>query len=76
MSSAILPGERMSVSIRFPPMKYMAHWALKVTSPKKPLSARTVRTPLVGQALLLIALIWLVIQVKSSDIQPFIYFQF
>lgn len=35
-----------------------------------------VRTPLVGQALLLIALIWLVIQVKSSDIQPFIYFQF
>lgn len=30
----------------------------------------------VGQALLLIALIYLVIQVKSSDIQPFIYFQF
>lgn len=34
------------------------------------------RMPLVGQALILIALIFLVIQVKSSDIQPFIYFQF
>ena len=33
-------------------------------------------TPLVGKALLLLALIYLVIQVKSSDIQPFIYFQF
>ena len=35
-----------------------------------------VRMPLVGKALVLIALIFLVIQVKSSDIQPFIYFQF
>ena len=34
------------------------------------------RLPLVGQAVVLIALIYLVIQVKSSDIQPFIYFQF
>lgn len=34
------------------------------------------RLPLVGQAFLLVALIYLVIQVKSSDIQPFIYFQF
>ena len=35
-----------------------------------------VRLPLVAQALVMIALIYLVIQVKSSDIQPFIYFQF
>lgn len=35
-----------------------------------------VRLPLIGQALLLVALIYCVVQVKSSDIQPFIYFQF
>lgn len=34
------------------------------------------RLTLIGQALLIILLIYLVIQVKSSDIQPFIYFQF
>ena len=34
------------------------------------------RLPLWAQALVLVALIYLVIQVKSSDIQPFIYFQF
>ena len=34
------------------------------------------RLPLVAQAMVLIALVYLVIQVKSSDIQPFIYFQF
>ena len=30
----------------------------------------------VGQVLVVTAVIYLVIQVKSSDIQPFIYFQF
>ena len=35
-----------------------------------------VRLPLLLQACLLIAVIYIVIQVKSSDIQPFIYFQF
>ena len=35
-----------------------------------------VRLPLLGKALLLVALIYLVIQIKGSDIQPFIYFQF
>lgn len=35
-----------------------------------------IRLPLLLQALLVIAVIFLVIQVKSSDIQPFIYFQF
>ena len=32
--------------------------------------------PLVGKALLLIILIYIVIQMKSAEIQPFIYFQF
>ena len=35
-----------------------------------------VKLPLLGKALLLVVLIYLVIQIKSSDIQPFIYFQF
>jgi hypothetical protein len=35
-----------------------------------------IRTPFVLQSVLLALLIYLVIQVKSSDIQPFIYFQF
>ena len=35
-----------------------------------------VRLPLAGQALLLLIVIYAVIQVKTSDIQPFIYFQF
>ena len=34
------------------------------------------RMPLVLQSVLLIVLIFIIIQVKSSDIQPFIYFQF
>ncbi len=35
-----------------------------------------IKSPLIAKALYLTAVIWLVIQVKSSDIQPFIYFQF
>ncbi|WP_299232964.1 MBOAT family protein [uncultured Bacteroides sp.] len=34
------------------------------------------RIPLIMQALLIIIVIFIVIQIKSSDIQPFIYFQF
>ncbi|GJQ61973.1 MAG: alginate O-acetyltransferase [Melioribacteraceae bacterium] len=34
------------------------------------------RSPMIVKALILVAVIWLVAQVKSSDIQPFIYFQF
>jgi D-alanyl-lipoteichoic acid acyltransferase DltB (MBOAT superfamily) len=34
------------------------------------------RTPLLGKAIVLAAMIWLVIQVRSAEIQPFIYFQF
>ena len=36
----------------------------------------TIRLPLVGKALLLLAVIFISIQTKSADIQPFIYFQF
>ena len=35
-----------------------------------------IRLPFVGKAVLMVALIYLVIQMKSSEIQPFIYFQF
>ena len=35
-----------------------------------------IRMPLLIKALLLVGIIFLVMQVKSSDIQPFIYFQF
>ncbi len=35
-----------------------------------------VKLPFLGKVLLLLGLIYLVIQIKSSDIQPFIYFQF
>ena len=34
------------------------------------------RSPLLVKALLIVLLVWVVIQVKSSDVQPFIYFQF
>jgi D-alanyl-lipoteichoic acid acyltransferase DltB (MBOAT superfamily) len=34
------------------------------------------RSPLIVKALMLAAVIWCVLQIKSSDIQPFIYFQF
>lgn len=33
-------------------------------------------TPMIGKALALTAIIWLVIQIRSAEIQPFIYFQF
>ncbi|MBR1667216.1 MAG: MBOAT family protein [Bacteroidaceae bacterium] len=34
------------------------------------------KSPLLVKALLIVLLIWVVIQIKSSDVQPFIYFQF
>ena len=37
---------------------------------------KTTALPLVGKAVLLVILIYVVIQMKSADIQPFIYFQF
>ncbi|MCD8310494.1 MAG: MBOAT family protein [Prevotellaceae bacterium] len=35
-----------------------------------------VRLPLLGKALLIVAVIYLIIQMKGTEIQPFIYFQF
>lgn len=35
-----------------------------------------VRLPLFGQAMLIVGVIYLVVQVKTGDVQPFIYFQF
>ena len=40
------------------------------------LSNGVIRLPLCGKVVLAVALIYLVIQVKSLDVQPFIYFQF
>ncbi len=37
---------------------------------------RVIASPLVVQVLLMAVMIWCVMQTKSSDIQPFIYFQF
>lgn len=39
-------------------------------------SAKVISLPLWGNVLLMLLLIYLVIQVKSSEVQPFIYFQF
>jgi hypothetical protein len=33
-------------------------------------------TPLIGKAALILVIAYIVIQVKSAEIQPFIYFQF
>lgn len=35
-----------------------------------------VKCPLIIQAIIIVAVVYIVIQVKSSDVQPFIYFQF
>lgn len=53
---------------------YLLHWA---PDRWQDVCCRgVVRLPLLGKAFLLVALVYLVIQIKSSDIQPFIYFQF
>jgi len=51
--------------LHFVPKKLELKWEAFVT-----------KLPLVGKAILLCAVIWLVVQFKSADIQPFIYFQF
>lgn len=53
---------------------FVLHWC--PDSWQNSCSNMVVRMPLLVQALLVIAIIYIVIQVKSSDIQPFIYFQF
>jgi hypothetical protein len=39
-------------------------------------TAGITRMPLVTQALLLVIVIYVVIQMKTADVQPFIYFDF
>ena len=53
---------------------YVLHFTPEFLSDK----AKTLvtRSPLVVKALLIVLLVWVVIQIKSSDVQPFIYFQF
>lgn len=53
---------------------FLLHFAPE--SWEKICSKGVTRLPVLGKVLLLTALVYLVIQVKSSDIQPFIYFQF
>ncbi|MCF0186520.1 MAG: MBOAT family protein, partial [Bacteroidaceae bacterium] len=53
---------------------YLMHWLPEAWTTHS--RHAVMRMPLVVQAVLLIAVIYLIIQVKSSDIQPFIYFQF
>lgn len=43
---------------------------------ERALSRGVVRLPLIGKAMVVAALIYIVIQMKSTEIQPFIYFQF
>lgn len=53
---------------------YMLHWLpdkYEIAAKRK-----TVDMPLILKSLGMTVLIWLVMQIKSSDIQPFIYFQF
>ena len=53
---------------------YLLHWC-----PDKwqdDCAKSVIHLPLVGQTLVVILLLYFIIQVKSSDIQPFIYFQF
>ena len=53
---------------------YLLHF---VPDSWEPACTKTViRLPLLGKAVLMLAVIYLVIQMKSSEIQPFIYFQF
>jgi alginate O-acetyltransferase complex protein AlgI len=53
---------------------FILHFAPKSMEAK--MEGYITRTPLLAKAFLVVFVIWLVIQVKSSDIQPFIYFQF
>ena len=53
---------------------YLLHWAPdRWTDVCKEF---VIKMPLIGKALILITLIYLIIQIKSVGIQPFIYFQF
>ena len=65
---------RLLESVCFVGIGYLLHFA--PDSWQNACCRGVVKLPLLGKALLLVVLIYLVIQIKSSDIQPFIYFQF
>jgi len=53
---------------------YIAHWTPRALDRGFENVLR--RTPLVLQSLMLAVVMWILFQVRSADIQPFIYFQF
>lgn len=53
---------------------YVLHFIPKSFEIKS--AAVLTKTPLLGKALILAVMIWVVAQAKSADLQPFIYFQF
>lgn len=53
---------------------YLLHWL--PARWEQVCERKVIALPLLGKVCLLTALVYLVIQMKSSDIQPFIYFQF
>ena len=53
---------------------YLLHWC--PDSWQRATCQMVTRMPLLGKAIVFIALAYLVIQIKSSEVQPFIYFQF
>jgi len=59
-------------------MLILLGFALHFTPEKWDLTTEKLVTkaPLLFQALILVVIIWIVIQVKSAEVQPFIYFQF
>ncbi len=53
---------------------YALHYLPRVV--RSAACVRVMRNPLVVNAVLMVVAIWVVMQVKSAEIQPFIYFQF
>ncbi|NWJ50277.1 MAG: MBOAT family protein [Bacteroidetes bacterium] len=53
---------------------YTMHFTPQIITQKLQLSVA--KAPAFAQALLLVMVIWLIIQTKSANVQPFIYFQF
>jgi D-alanyl-lipoteichoic acid acyltransferase DltB (MBOAT superfamily) len=53
---------------------YTMHFIPQIVTQK--LQLAVAKAPSLAQALLLVFVIWLIIQTKSANIQPFIYFQF
>ncbi|MGP1435694.1 MAG: MBOAT family O-acyltransferase [Phocaeicola sp.] len=53
---------------------YLLHWAPDRWTDV--CEKYVVKMPVIGKAIILVALIYLIIQIKSAGVQPFIYFQF